>query len=317
MIRMPSRSRRARTSADCASARFLTRLLTKGRSTGAACRSTCTPSSCATAQLDADAGGGDERLRRHAVVEDARTAHAVALDDGDVRPVLDRDEGRLVTGRATAHDHNSGHARPSSWLPCGCVITVRPLTATGRPRWAAAPPVARSCLWNPFRSALPCTGAAVCRLRVEHGSGADEGACPALADGGYGLAHGLAADVRRRGLRVGRRAVHRRRRPSLAGLRGAVRRPGPRRRAARPLGRRRAGAAQEAAAAREHAGRRHAGLDLRARRLRRRPAVGPLPRRARGRGRTGGRPRGLRRRTAQPPEQQVLRSGRHPATLRG
>src|SRR5690242_18394493 len=270
----------------------------------------------ATAQLDADARGGDERLRRHAVVEDTRAAHTVALDDGDVRPVLDRDEGRLVTGRATAHDHNSGHARPSSWLPYGFVITVRPVTATGRLRWAAAPSVVRSCLWNPFRSALPCAGAAVCRLRIEHGSSADEGACPALADGGYGLAHGLAADVRRRGFRVGRRAVHRRRRPSVAGLRGAVRRPGPRRRATRPLGRRRAGPAQEAAAAREHVGRRHAGLDLRARRLRGRPAVGPLPRRARGRCRTGGGPRGLRRRTTQPPEQQVVLTRPYTRVLR-
>src|ERR687889_1593788 len=56
-------------------------------------------------------------------------------------------------------------------------------------------------------AALPCTRAALRRLRVEHGSWADEGARPTLANGGDGVAHGLAVDVRRRGLRAGGRAV--------------------------------------------------------------------------------------------------------------
>src|SRR3954449_6276953 len=94
-------------------------------------------------------------------------------------------------------------AHPPGWSR-GCTITVRPPDVRGsaevgsgtRARWPA--PVDR------VRPALPCGRAAVRRLRVEHGSGADEGACPALADGGHGVAHGLAADVRRRGLRVGR-----------------------------------------------------------------------------------------------------------------
>src|SRR6185437_7006526 len=70
-------------------------------------------------QLDADAGGGDEGLRRHAVVEHARPTHAIALDDGDLGTVLRCDERRFVARRTSTHDHDSGHACPSSWLPGG------------------------------------------------------------------------------------------------------------------------------------------------------------------------------------------------------
>ena len=85
MIRTPSRSTRARTSADWAMARLLTRALTRGRSTPIASRSTVHAEVGGAAELDPHPGGGDERLGRDAVVEHAGAAHAVALDDGDVR----------------------------------------------------------------------------------------------------------------------------------------------------------------------------------------------------------------------------------------
>src|SRR5690606_40430404 len=49
--------------------------------------------------------------------------------------------------------------------------------------------------------------ASVRRVRIEHGSGPDEQARPALADGGHRLATGLAVDLRWGGLRLGRRSV--------------------------------------------------------------------------------------------------------------
>ncbi len=245
MIRTPSRSTRARTSADWASASALDPLVHRrqvdpdGRAVGGqaqlggAVQSTRMP------------GRGDERLGRHAVVEHAGAAHAVALDDGDLAAVLGGDQRRLVAGRAPTHDHDPGHRRPP------------PRMSVARSRYVGGP-------------ALRCPGAALRRLRVEHGSRPDEGAGPVLADGRHGVADGLAAHLRRRGLRVGGRALHSGRGARVPGVRRALRRAGPRRRPARPVGGRRAGVAQEAAAAGAHPRRRRAGVDLRPQRLRRR-----------------------------------------------
>ena len=61
------------------------------------------------------------------------------------------------------------------------------------------------------------------RLRIEHASGADVAAGSPFTDGGNGVAARLAADVRRRGHRLGRRAGHRRRGSGFEGLRRALR----------------------------------------------------------------------------------------------
>ena len=63
------------------------------------------------AQLGAHAGGGDERLRRHAVPQHARPADAVAVDDGDLGYVAAAgggDQRRLIAGGAAADDHDAG-----------------------------------------------------------------------------------------------------------------------------------------------------------------------------------------------------------------
>src|SRR6476661_9121166 len=97
--------------------------------------------------------------------------------------------------------------------------------------------------------ALLWCGAALRRLWVEHGPGTDEGARSLFAHGRNRVATRVAADVRRRGLRVGGRALHGGRSGGRAGLRRALRRARPRRHPPRPVGGRRAGAAQEAPAA--------------------------------------------------------------------
>src|SRR3954452_23124123 len=88
------------------------------------------------------------------------------------------------------------------------------------------PLVARRVPRSPYAAggALLWCGAAVRRVWVEHGPGPDEGARSALPHGRDRLATGLAADVRRRGLRVGRRAVHGGRGGGRGGLRRALRR---------------------------------------------------------------------------------------------
>ncbi|CAA9292957.1 MAG: AIG2-like domain protein, partial [uncultured Actinomycetospora sp.] len=143
--------------------------------------------------------------------------------------------------------------------------------------------------------------AALRRVRIQHGPRADDATGAPLPHGGDGVARGVATDLRRRGLRPRGRAVHRRRGPRLAGLRRALRRQPPRRRPARPLGGRRARDAQEAAPAHPDHGRPTAGVGLRARRLRGRPALRALHRRALRRGRGRRRARRLRPRAARAP----------------
>ena len=64
------------------------------------------------AQFGAHAGGGDERLRRHAVEEHRRAADAVRVDDGDLGVARCRDECRLVTGRPSPDDHDAARHSP-------------------------------------------------------------------------------------------------------------------------------------------------------------------------------------------------------------
>ena len=52
----------------------------------------------------------DQRLRRHAVGEDAGAADAVPLDDDDLGAELGRDERRLVAAGAAAEDRDPCHA---------------------------------------------------------------------------------------------------------------------------------------------------------------------------------------------------------------
>src|SRR5439155_25734919 len=61
--------------------------------------------------VDADARRRDEGLRRHAVVEHAGAAHAVALHDRDVAAVLGCHQSGLVARWAAAHDHDPRHRR--------------------------------------------------------------------------------------------------------------------------------------------------------------------------------------------------------------
>jgi hypothetical protein len=53
--------------------------------------------------------GGDERLRRHAVVQHAGAAEPVPFDDRDFGSVLGGHQRRLVARRAATHDHDPGH----------------------------------------------------------------------------------------------------------------------------------------------------------------------------------------------------------------
>ena len=72
-------------------------------------------------------GGRDEGLARHAVREDRRAAETVLLDDGDLRPELGRDEGRLVAAGAAADDDNGCLARDHG------TIQPSPAPRPGRP----------------------------------------------------------------------------------------------------------------------------------------------------------------------------------------
>ena len=145
-------------------------------------------------------------------------ADAVAVDDGHLGAELRGDQRRLVAGRAAADDHDASHAS----------IVHRDLSPV--------PPTRR------HLGTLPCDvfdGWPLRGVRLQHGSRADARALPALARGRYRLAQRLAAHLRRRGTRLGRRAGHGRARPGQPGLRRALRRLAAGPRQARLLGRRR------------------------------------------------------------------------------
>ncbi len=138
-------------------------------------------------------------------------------------------------------------------------------------------------------------------VREQSRPGPDARALPALPGAERRVAEGLAADVRRRGRRVGRRARHGRPGARRRDLRDALRRLPAGREGARRVGGRRHSRGRhlrQAAGPGLDPGGRRARLDLRARRVRGRAAVVPLPgaaRRSRGEGRGA---RRLRRRAA-------------------
>src|SRR5580704_12283172 len=131
-------------------------------------------------------------------------------------------------------------------------------------------------------------------LRQQPGPGADAPALPALAPAGHRLAGRLAADLRRRGHRLGRGHGHGGRGVWIPGVRRALRHVLRRRDGARQLGRRDPGLLPQGQGPGADPGRRRAGLAVRAQLLRGRAAVGAghrHPGRLRG---EGGRAGGLR-----------------------
>ncbi|CAA9226848.1 MAG: AIG2-like domain protein, partial [uncultured Corynebacteriales bacterium] len=124
-------------------------------------------------------------------------------------------------------------------------------------------------------------------LRVQHGSGADDPARPALAGRRHGVDHRLVAHLRRGGPRLGGGAGHAGGVAGRARVRRALRRHPVRRGAPGLLGGRRHRALPQDPAAGAHPGPRRPGLGVRAGRLRGRAAVGALPRGAGRRGRAG------------------------------
>ncbi|CAA9319272.1 MAG: AIG2-like domain protein, partial [uncultured Nocardioidaceae bacterium] len=118
------------------------------------------------------------------------------------------------------------------------------------------------------------------RIRVQSGPRPHDGALPALTVARDRLAAGLAAHLRWRGARLGRRLEHPGRGLRQSGLRGAVRRDRRRRRSAGRLGGRRPRAVSHGAHPRGHPRRPAGRVGLRPGRLRGRTAVGQLPQRA-------------------------------------
>ena len=114
-----------------------------------------------------------------------------------------RHQCRLVAGRAATDDHDAGRHSPNlAGDDAQPQRVVRSRSRTIRSANVGSPRA---------RSRLSFPRAALRRLRVEHASRADAAACTPLADGRNRLVARLAADVRRRGHRLGRRAGHRRR----------------------------------------------------------------------------------------------------------
>ena len=184
-------------SADCDAASVLTRLLIWVQRDLGVVDADVEAQALGAAQFGAHAGGGDERLRRHAVVEHAGAADAVGVDDRHLRDVPAAgggDQRRLVARRPAADDHDARYHGFNLLAPAR------------RPACRNRPDVGRR---NAMR--LSFSRADLRRLRVEHASRADAAAGTALPDGRHGVAARLAADVRRRGHRLGRRAGHRRR----------------------------------------------------------------------------------------------------------
>src|SRR5699024_4376575 len=62
-----------------------------------------------TVQTRAGTGGGDERLRRYAVGEDAGATETILFDEGDLRTVLRGDQRGLVACRSPTHNDDLGH----------------------------------------------------------------------------------------------------------------------------------------------------------------------------------------------------------------
>ena len=131
------------------------------------------------------AGGGDERLGGDAVGEDAGAADAVPLDDGDLRTQLGGDQRGFVAGRSAADDHDAGHG---SFFARGRVVC--PVPSSGRVPFS-----------HPARAPMG--------LYAAYGSNMDPEQmlrrCPSSPHTGTGWIRGLAAHLRRRGVRLGGR----------------------------------------------------------------------------------------------------------------
>src|SRR6478609_4765203 len=134
------------------------------------------------------------------------------------------------------------------------------------------------------------------RLRDEPRSRPDGRALPALPAVDHRLGAGLAAHLRRRGARLGRRPLDDRRGSAGAGVRGRLRRHPRGRVGPRRVGGGRLRPLPQDPRPGRHADRLRRRLDLRPRRLRGRPPLRVVPRRARRRRRGRRRPRRLRRR---------------------
>src|ERR1700730_6333428 len=157
---------------------------------------------------------------------------------------------------------------------------------------------ARACPADRGGTPYACPRGTVRSLRQQHGPGADAPALPALAPARHRLAGRLAADLRRRGHRLGRGHGHGGRGARFPGVRRALRDVLRRRDGARQLGRRDPGLLPQGQGPGADPGRRRAGLAVRAQLLRGRAAVGAGRRHPGRLGGEGGRAGGLRGRGA-------------------
>ena len=262
-------------SPDWASASALTRSLTSGSRVATSPRALM-PDPVGVRERGHRLAGRDQRLGRHAVGEHAHAPDAVPVDEGHLGLELGGDERRLVAGRAAADDRDPGHPT---------IVADRPRRAS-HARDRPSPRLCGMALYAAYGSNLDPTQM---KQRCPHS--------PALGTGwieGWRLTFG-AEELGWEGALATARRVARR-----ARLRRPVRPHRPRRAGPRRLGGRRHRALPQDQRPRPHPRRRDARLGLRARRLRGRPALRALPRRA-GPGRRGRRRAGrLRPRPAHP-----------------
>ena len=209
----------------------------------------------ARGQLGHQLAGGDQRLARHAVGEHGRAADAVAVDDGDLAP-----RAALRPAPPRSRPVRRRGSPPGRWADLAVVTrSLCPIAAAG-----SVGTFART------QSAVPMT------LYAAYGSNLDPRRmgerCPHSPLQGTGWLDGLAADLRRRGPRLGRRPRDGRRGHRRAGLRRCSTTSPTRTSPSSTAGRAPTPASTASSRCASRSSRRGAGLDLRARRLRGRPA---------------------------------------------
>ena len=208
---IPSAASLAATSADCAPARSRTRAYSPGASTAAAASSRMpSPADLSSAAIRPDVAisvfDGTQSLSTHAPPRPSRSTTVTSAPTCAATRAASYPPGpppRMTT-----------FARGWLTLPL-CSLPHRLPHASrfhggSRPRPAA------------HARTLRARGA-VCRVRQQHEPGADGRTLPALAPAGHRLAGGVAAHLRRRGHRLGRRARHRGRGRRRARVRRALR----------------------------------------------------------------------------------------------